>query len=148
MRKKSQLNEQGFGIIEVVVTLFIIAVTLLLFESTANSIILNRYGRYRETALRIADKEMQTLRANTFADLPPSGSFSDPLLSSLPDAQAQLDIADVSNLLKDVTVTVSWVNPDSSNRQQVQLRTYITQGGIGQWQDDCTNNQDLQLLNW
>jgi hypothetical protein len=129
---KPKLNQAGFGLMEVVITLFLISVTLLLFQVTSQSIVLNKYSRYREIALRIADQQIQIMRTTDFVDIPPTGSFSDPLLASIPNGQGQILVDDVNNLLKDVTVTVTWTNPDASGNQQVELRTYITQGGIGQ----------------
>jgi Tfp pilus assembly protein PilV len=129
---KQKLNSSGFGLMEVVVTLFLISITLLMFQVTSQAIVLNKYGRYKEIALRIADQEIQTLRTTAFADLPPTGSFSDPQMASIPNGQGQLLVDDLNNLLKDVTVTVTWTNPSSEGIQQVELRTYITNGGIGQ----------------
>lgn len=116
---------------EVVVTLFLIGVTLLLFQVTAKSLVLNKYNRYREVALRIADKELQTLRTTPFASLPSSGSFSDSLLSTLPNGQGAITITDINSRLKDVTVTVSWNNTSGTATQSIRLQTYIDQGGLG-----------------
>ena len=125
MAKKTKSTQLGFGVIEVVITMFLIGSSLLLFQATANSLVLNKYGRYREVALRIADQKMQTLRTVAFVSLPVSGSFNDPRLSSIPDGQAILTVTDVNNLLKDVVVTVTWDNPQGSGREQIQLETYI-----------------------
>ncbi len=124
-------NQKGFGLIEVIVTLFLITVTLLLFQATANSIILNKYSRYREIALRIADQKLQDLRTTPYAELPSTGSFADPQLSSLPNGQAAITVADLNTRLKDVTVTVTWNNPNGSGTQRIRLQTYIDQGGLG-----------------
>lgn len=129
---KSQLNQSGFSIIEVLITLFMVGVTLLLFQATANAIILNRYARYREVALRIADKEIQTLRTTPFASLPASGSFADSLMSTIPSGQGSLTITDLNSSLKNVTVTVTWKNPRGNTSQRLQLQTYISKGGLGQ----------------
>ena len=117
---------------EIVVTIFLISVTLALFYSTANSIILNRYGRYKEIALRIADKQVQTLRTTEFGFLPTSGSFTDPMMTSLPSGQGSMTITEVNPSLKEVTVEVSWRGPDGTQTQEVSLHTYITYGGLGQ----------------
>ncbi len=132
MAKKLKSIQSGFGVIEVVITMFLIGASLLLFQSTANSLVLNKFGRYREVALRIADQKMQIMRTIAFVNLPASGSFADPRLSSIPGGQANLTVTDINNLLKDVVVTVSWDNPQGTGREQVQLETYITLGGIGQ----------------
>ena len=122
----------GFSVIEVLITLFMIAVSLILFQATANAIVLNKYGRYKEIALRIADKKIETVRTTAFASIPASGSFADAQLSSLPNGQATITTTDLTATLKDVVVTVTWTKPSGSGTQQVQLETYISSGGLGQ----------------
>lgn len=104
----------------------------MLFQATANSVVLNKYGRYREIALRIADQKIQTVRTAPFASIPTTGTFNDPLLSSLPNGQATITTTDLEDNLKDVAVVITWTNPANNGTQQVQLQTYIYQGGLGQ----------------
>ena len=129
IKKKNQL---GFSVIEVVITLFMIAVTLMLFQATANSVVLNKYSRYREIALRIADNKLQTIRTTAFASIPASGTFADSQLSSLPNGVGTITTSDITSTLKDVSVVVKWTKPGGSGTQQVQLQTYIASGGLGQ----------------
>jgi prepilin-type N-terminal cleavage/methylation domain-containing protein len=129
IQKKSQ---SGFTVIEVLITLFMIGVTVMLFQATANAVVLNKYGRFREIALRIADKKLQTVRTTAFASIPATGTFSDSLLSTIPNGQATITTTDINSNLKDVMVTITWRRPDNSSTQQVQLQTYIYRGGLGQ----------------
>lgn len=124
-------NQQGFGILEVVVTLFIIGVTLLMFAIVSNAILLNKYNRYKEIALRIAEHELQVLRTTPYASLPASGSLSNSQLSSIPQGSANVSITEVSTGLSQATVTVSWRNPSGTADQQLSLSTYVWQGGLG-----------------
>lgn len=125
-------SQKGFTIIEIVITLFMIGVTLVLFQATANSVVLNKYGRYREIALRIADNQMQTIRTTAFASIPPSGNFVDSGLASIPNGLGTLTVTDVSSTLKIVTVTVTWTKPGVPGNQMVELETYVYSGGLGQ----------------
>jgi prepilin-type N-terminal cleavage/methylation domain-containing protein len=131
-KKQTKLNQAGFSVIEVLITLFIIGVTLILYQTASRSIILNRYGRYREVALRIADQKIQTLRTTPFASLPSSGPFSDPQLGIIPQGTGTVTLTDENSRLKRVTVLVTWRNPQGTGIDRVQLDTYITQGGLGQ----------------
>ena len=125
-------GQSGFTVIEVLITLFMIGASLVLFQATTNSIILNRQGGYKEIALRIADKKIQTIRTTPFASIPASGSFADPALASLPNGQANLTVTDASATLKDVTVTVSWTHYTGTGTSEIKLQTYVLQGGLGQ----------------
>jgi Tfp pilus assembly protein PilV len=131
MKPKTK-RQAGFSVIEVLITLFMVGVTLMLFQATANSIVLNKYGRYREVALRIADQKIQTVRTTSFASIPASGSFSDPQLSLIPSGAANLTVTDINDDLKDVQVIVTWRSPNNNSTQQIQLQTYVSRGGLGQ----------------
>ncbi len=124
-------NQAGFTVLEVMITIFVIAVSLLVFQATAHSLTLNKQGRSREIALRIADKKLQTIRTTAFASIPASGSFSDPLLSTLPNGQGNIEVSNINSTLKDVAVTVSWTAPNGST-SDIELQTYVASGGIGQ----------------
>ncbi len=123
---------QGFTIIEVVISLLIVAAGLVIYSSSANSVILNRNTRHQEIALRIAVTKIDDLRTTPFASLPASGSFTDPLLSSLPSGQANLTVSDLNSKTKQITVAVSWQESGSNPSHTVSLNTLITQGGLGQ----------------
>lgn len=124
-------KENGFGILEVVVTLFIVGVTLLLFAVVSNAVVLNKYNRYKEIALRIAEHELQVLRTTPYANLPASGSVSNAQLSTIPSGAGTINITEVSTGLSQATVTITWLNPTGTVNQQVSLATYLWQGGLG-----------------
>ncbi len=131
MHIKNHNQQRGFGILEVVVTLFIIGVTLLLFAIVSNAVVLNKYNRYKEVALRVAEHELQALRTTPYASLPSSGSLVNSQLGTLPQGSASLDISEIGTGLSQATVTVSWRNPTASGTQQISLSTYLWQGGLG-----------------
>lgn len=131
MRIKNYNQQKGFGIIEVVVTLFLIGVTLLMFAIVSNSVVLNKYNKYKEVALRIAEHELQELRTTPYASLPSSGSLSNTQLSSIPQGTATLTITEIETGLSEADVVVSWQNPSGTGTQQVSLSTYLWQTGLG-----------------
>ncbi len=131
-RHTNKTNQTGFTLIEVLVTILLIGVTLVIYHGTSQSVVLNKWSRYKEIALRIADQKVQTLRTTSYSSIPASGTFTDPLISSLPDGAGTITVTDLNTKTKDVVVTVTWSNPQGTGTQQVQLETYITQGGLGQ----------------
>ena len=130
--KTKKSKQRGFTLIEVIITIFMIGVTLVIYRVTSQTVIVNRGNRYKEVALRIADQNMQNLRTTAFGSLPSSGSFSDPLISTLPSGAGTVTVTSLNAKTKDVKVTVSWIGQASTTIQKVELETYITQGGIGQ----------------
>lgn len=123
-------TNSGSTIIEVVISLAIISATFVIFQATVNTIFLNRESEHRDLALRIAQTEIDNMRALSFANLPTSTSFSNPLLSSLPQSQASRTITTVNSQTKQVSALVSWREPTAKNTSTVNLTTLITQGGI------------------
>lgn len=131
MTRQNTQKQNGFGILEVVITLFIIGVTLLLFAVVSNSVVLNKYNRYKEIALRIAEHELQELRTTPYANLPASGSITNTQLSSLPQGSGTMTITEEEDGLSQATITITWRNPSATADQQLTLSTYIWQGGLG-----------------
>jgi Tfp pilus assembly protein PilV len=128
--KTTQSKQFGFSLVEVLVTLFFIGVSLLLFAVVANAIVLNRDGRHREIALRIAEHQIQSLRTMPYADLPGSESFSNDLLPSLPQGAGTVNTTEISTGFTEAVVTVEWISSSSTIRE-VTLYTYIWHGGLG-----------------
>lgn len=127
----SNQKQSGFSIIEVVLTLFIISVTLVMFQLVANSVVLNKYNKYKEVALRVAEHQVQSLRTTPYNSLPASGSFNNSLLANLPSGSGAMTLTQVQDGLTQVTVTVSWLNPGATANQQVVLSTYLWRYGLG-----------------
>jgi prepilin-type N-terminal cleavage/methylation domain-containing protein len=128
MTKKQ--NQTGYTIIEVLISLFIIASIVLLFVAANQAFLLNRNARYRETAMRIANSQMNVLRNTAYNSLPASGTFSHPLLSTLPQGTANEILASYNNRTKEVTITVTWREATAAVTQTAVLTTLITQGGL------------------
>lgn len=130
--KFHQKSEQGFTLIEVIITMFLIIVTLMIYQVTSNAVALNKANRHKEVALRIADQKLQSLRTTAFDSIPASGAFSDSMLSTIPDGAGTITVSDINDQTKDIIVTITWTNPQTTNTQQLSLETYVTEGGIGQ----------------
>jgi Tfp pilus assembly protein PilV len=129
----NRIQQAGFSIMEIVIAMFMISMVLVIYHAASNTVILNKGSKHQEVALRIAASKLETLRTTPFTSLPASESFSDPLLSSLPQGQAQLTMSDYNDRTKQALVVVSWLSPTKAgSRQQVQLETLITRGGVGQ----------------
>ncbi len=132
MKSKANQNrtKKGFTIIEVVMSLFIISVMLLVYNAAVNTLTLSTHSKNQEIALKIANNKLETLRRTQFASLPASGSFSDSLLSSLQNGQADLQMHNYNSKTMQAVVIVSWTEHGSSATHNVQLDTLITQGGL------------------
>ena len=123
-------NKKGSTLIEVVISISILAATFVIFQATVNTIFLNRESEHRDLALRIAQTEIDITRALSFANLPASGPVSSTLLSSLPQSQANRTVTEINGQTKQISVLVSWREPTAKATSTVNLTTLITQGGI------------------
>jgi len=129
MKKTKPKSRQGFSIVEVMITLFIIGTVLVLYQAAAGTIRFVRVANHQEIALAIANNKIETLRSGGFGNLPESGSFSDPQLGSLPDGTAALDISSLNDDTKEVSVSVEWREFESMPAKSVSLDTLITKTG-------------------
>lgn len=117
--------------IEIIVSIFIMSVALILLQAVIQSGVLVRTSKNQGIALTIVHNKLEELRAGGYAALPPSGTFSDTLLSTLPLATTTLTIADYNAKTKQATVSVIWRDPGTSASSTVSLSTLITQiGGL------------------
>ena len=130
--QSKKTNQSGFTLIEVVLTIVLIVATLIIYQATTKTVVVNRWNGYKELALRSADNKIQSLRTTPFATLPASGTFSDSLITSIPDGAGAITVTALNATTKAITVTVSWSDPSNTDTQQVRLDTYISQGGLGQ----------------
>ena len=132
MRRKIsfQLSAGGFILLEVVISLAIIAVFFILFQVAATTAILNRDVKHQDLALRIAQSQIENLRSLGYAALPTSSSFTDAQLSLLPNGQASTTISQYNDKTKQAIVTVSWQESGSKNSHNVSLSTLISEGGL------------------
>lgn len=124
------LNKNGFSLIEVLLTFSILVVFFILFQAVIDASIINRNVKHQEQALRIAQTQTDNLQSFAYDSLPPSGSFSDPLLASLPQGTASMTVIAFNDKVKQVTVVVGWQEPGFPTAHSVSLVTLIGEGGL------------------
>lgn len=120
---------RGFSLIEVTITIFIFGILLLLLQAVLQSSVLVRTTKSQGIALTIVRNELEILRAGGYATLPPSGSFSNNLLSTIPSATTTLTVSTYNASTKQVTASVIWREPGSSASSTISLSTLITNTG-------------------
>jgi len=120
---------RGFSLIEVTITIFVVGVLLLLFQAVLQTSVLVRTTKSQGIALTIVRNELELLRAGGYAAVPPSGSFSNSLLSSIPSATTTLTVSDYNSSTKQVTAKVIWTETGAPTLSTVSLSTLITQTG-------------------
>lgn len=126
--KSRVIHQEGSSLIEVLITLLIIGVIAVFYDAALRSNMVTRNAKAKDLALRIATHQMEGLRAGGYAALPASGPFSDSLLSDLPSGSATMSISDYNAKTKQVSLTVSWIEP-AGGTHAVSLATLITQVG-------------------
>lgn len=122
-------NKKGFSLIEAVITIFIIGVVLVLYQSAVSTIRLTKIAKDQEIALRVANNKIEELRTGGYANLPESGGFSDAQLSVLPSGSGNMEISNFNADTKQVLVEVEWQETGSSSARNVTLATLITKTG-------------------
>jgi prepilin-type N-terminal cleavage/methylation domain-containing protein len=121
---------KGFTLIEVIVSLFIVAVTVVLTGAMLQATALTKHVRNEDLGSKIASNELETLRSLGYAAIPTSGTFSDARLSSLPSGVGTFDVSAYDVKTKKVIVTVSWRESNQAT-STVALTTLVTQlGGL------------------
>jgi prepilin-type N-terminal cleavage/methylation domain-containing protein len=121
---------RGFTLVEVLVAIGLICITIFACKSMISSAILARSVKNEDVALKIASHQIEELRALGYASLPVSGSFSDSMLSSLSSSSASMAISTYDAKTKQITVTVSWIEPASGNRSVVLTTLLAETGGL------------------
>ena len=130
MKLKLKINSKsGFSLLEVLVTLFFVGLILVLYQSALGKMRLVRYAQGEETALRVANNKIEELRAQGYAALPASGSFSDSQLNTLSNPSAAMNITDYNATTKKIIVTIQWRQPPSNVVRNITLTTLITKTG-------------------
>ena len=121
----------GFSIIEVIISIFVVGAMLVVYGRLNESIAVNRGIGHQEVALRVARGQIENLRAIPYNSLPPTGSFEVPVWAQgqLPQGSAGYSNTAFNDGVKNIAVTVSWVEPGAGARN-VSLTTLISQGGL------------------
>ena len=121
---------RGFSLVEVTVSIFIVGVMLLLLQAILQSGTLLRISKSKSIALSIAQNKIESLRAAGFAAPPLNGTFSDSLVSALPQAATTSFMVSVYNAkTKQISVSVVWRDPGATASSTVSLSTLITETG-------------------
>ncbi|MBI4363660.1 MAG: prepilin-type N-terminal cleavage/methylation domain-containing protein [Candidatus Doudnabacteria bacterium] len=122
-------SQKGMSLIEVIVSMFMLAVLLTLYAGALNTVAQTKKLKYENLAYHAASKKMEELRATTFASLPPSGTISDPMLSQIPSGSGSFTVFDYGPYsgIKEIIVTVSW---NDGKAKSVVLKTLAGSGGI------------------
>lgn len=121
---------RGFSLIEISVSIFVVGVMLLMLQSVVHSGALVRMSKSQGIALAIARNKLENVRVGGYATLPPSGTFSDSLMSALPPlATTTLTVSVYNAQTKQVSVSVVWRDSGATASSTVSLSTLITQTG-------------------
>jgi len=125
-------NQAGMSLIEVIVSVFVMAAMVVLYIAALNVNAMTRRMRHENLAYHIASKKMEEIRNTPYGSLPASGSFIDPLMSELPHSAGTITVA-VANPgvdIADVTVEVTWNNNAPGGGRSYRLQTIVSPEGI------------------
>lgn len=120
---------RGFSLIEIVVSLFIFSVLLILFQSLLTGDANARATKDEGTALSAARSELEQLRTSGYDALPVAGPITNDLVTQELNGSMALAESDYNAKTKQVTVTVTWKEPERSTPSTVSLTTLITSTG-------------------
>lgn len=128
----TKTHPRAFTLIEVVVSLFIVSVTIALSAAILHSVTLSHHSEFEGNALSIASTQLENARGLGYSALTVgTTTFSDTLLSALPSGYGQLVVTDYNVKTKEVKVTVSWRDQGSSSTSSTTLTTLVTSiGGL------------------
>ncbi len=127
--QKGAPHQQAMTLVEVIIVIFMISILFILVILETNTLAITRKQTYEDIAYHIANKQMETLRGDSFASLPASASISDSNLSQLPSGSGNFTITNYAGYtgMKDFTVTVSW---NDGTSKSVVLETLASSGGV------------------
>lgn len=128
MNKNNVKKQKGFSLLEIVISIAIIAGLFMLYTVVIGNAFLSKTTKQKDIALKIATHTIEGLRNGGYDALPASGSFSDDNLSRLPSGSGNITVSDYNDMTREVVVTVSWVD-SSGNNQSMSLSTLILQAG-------------------
>lgn len=120
---------RGFTLIEIIMTLGILAAALASYSATVYGVTVSNDTRSQETALRAATDELESLRGDGYAALTPGVTFFSGSVSTLlPNGRGTVTVSDFDPGTKRVNVTVTWSGPSSV--RNVSLDTLISETGL------------------
>ena len=128
-------RRQGFTLIEVVLSIFIILAIVTILLIASGSYTTSRGSNLQGIAGKIASREMENLRNTAYASLPvcpsPDGcTFTDSDLSKLPSSSAKrfVDTYQSSADMKLVTIQIDWTVNGAA--KQSKINTLIYKNGL------------------
>ena len=127
--KSKHTSQFGFSIVEVVITLAIIALILVVYQTAVNTIALTRESKNEEIALRIASTKLEELRNGGYSSVPASGSFTSSQFNLLPSGAGSMTTTDYNGIVKHITVTVQWNDVRTSTTRDITLATAVAKAG-------------------
>lgn len=130
LAKITKKFEGGFSIMEVPISLFVIAVVLIIYGAASNTVTLNRDSRHKDIAHYIAVNKIEELRNLGYNGIPTSGTFTHSDLSKLPNSTATLTSTDFNADTKQVEVVITWAEPGAKNLRRVSLITLVNKYGL------------------
>lgn len=126
-------NESGFSLVELLVAMVVLGIVstgvFTLFQAIQRSMIASQY---RELATRAAQREVETLRNNNYAQLTPGTpiDFTANIPTLLPSRNGTVDVTEPIAGLRRVDVTVAYKHGSTNN--SVKLSSLIGNIGITQ----------------
>ena len=129
-RRSFLRTRNGFSLIEIVLSLFVILALITILLTTTATLRTSRNSNLRVTATQIASRQIENLRNTAYASLPANGSttFSDANLTKLPNSTATQTFSDYGTDIKQVTLQVSW--QESGVNKNIKIDTLIYRNGI------------------
>ena len=120
-------SARGFSLVEMTVAVAVIGVMIVTTGVLLQRLPVNgREVKDQDLALKIAQNEIEVLRAGGYETLPTSGPFSNPLLGSLASSTAEIAVTDFNAKTKQTVVTISWRGAGAVIRS-LSLTTLITE---------------------
>ena len=126
-------NQQGFTIVELTITILVLGVITLSITNLMIGVRTTQtQATYLETATHAAQREVETLRNNSYDSLTPGSNinFTSSLPTSLPSATGTVIVSQPMAGLRRVDVTVSYKS--SGKVRNVKLSSSIGIIGISQ----------------
>lgn len=123
-------NHNGFSLLEIVLSLFLVLAIILMLLSASGTFISSRSSNLRGIAAKISSRQIETLRKMDFDSLPASGAFADGDLSKLPQSSAAqtLSVYQSSPDIKIITITVNWM--ENTAAKSLSQDTLIYRNGL------------------